>query len=57
MGHLDKEIKMPVPKNKQDLYGKVIGGCLNKGGSKAKCKARAEKAVVSKKKTKKKKRK
>jgi hypothetical protein len=43
---------MPIPKSKQNLYGKVIGSCLNKGGSKAKCKSRAERAVKSKRKKK-----
>jgi len=44
---------MPIPKKKQELYGKVIGSCLNQGGSKRKCKSRAERAVLSKKKKKK----
>lgn len=39
---------MPVPKGKEKLYGKVIGSCYNQGGSKAKCKSRADRAVKSK---------
>lgn len=42
---------MPIKgKKNQELYGKVIGSCYNQGGSKKKCKARAEAAVMSKKK-------
>jgi len=43
---------MPIPKNKRKLYSKVIGACLNQGGSKRKCKSRAERATKSKRKKK-----
>lgn len=36
---------MPVPKKKQELYGKVIGHLINVGYSKEEAKGKADKAV------------
>ena len=38
---------MPVPKDKQKLYGKIIGRMINLGKGKKKAKEIADKAVVS----------
>lgn len=40
---------MPVPKNKQDKYGKIVGANINRGKSLAMAKAIADKAIKSKK--------
>ena len=40
---------MPVPKDKQALYGKIIGRMINLGKGKKKAKKIADKAVVEKK--------
>lgn len=36
---------MPIPKDKQELYGKILGRMLNIGKGKKKAKSIAEKAV------------
>lgn len=43
--HNEREGEMPVPKDKQKLFGKVIGKNLNEGKSKEVAKENAEKAV------------
>lgn len=40
---------MPVPKGKQELFGKIIGANINQGRTLAEAKKIADKAVVKKK--------
>lgn len=40
---------MPVPKDKQELYGKIVGHMINKGKTLEEAKKIADKAVKKKK--------
>jgi len=48
---------MPVPKDKQDMYGKVVGHLQNMGYSLEEAKNKADKAVKNSKKSKREKKK
>lgn len=44
--------KMPVPKKKQEKYGKIVGHLQNEGYSLEEAKNKADKAIMGKKKNK-----